>query len=432
MEDFQNTGGSGLDRGSDAPPSNSGGGSDRQDRMDSAHAVETGNTRSLERSQDGGAQEAPSRIPTRDHLRAAFEAAKRTDDGSVSPDQAKQVLTEMYPQGGPQEPPARRGGPQRGPDGRWLSQQQEPAPAQAQAPAQTPVPPFSAPAPAQAPAGPQPPGGWSVEAKQRWNALDPVVREAIAKREVEVSNGFKQKSEETRITTQRVDGLNQVYKKHGPLMQVMAKEGITEPGLLDQMLGVLGGLKQTDKGRRMGVLATLAQYAGIAPHEMGNIRPPDPTQVRQTAFEQRLNQLEQQTQQAVAYAQERDNQIATSHFQQFAADKGHTLAREDVRWLMGQLLTAPGGEQEYRLTNGLPNLDKAYQRTCAALGIDSWTPAQHASAHRADHAANARLAGVSVGARAPTVVPPAQRRGPNGATPSVRDRLNEALEQHRA
>jgi hypothetical protein len=410
LDDFQNTGGSGLDRGSDAPPS---GGSDRQDRMDSAHALETGNTRSLERSQDGGGQEAPSGIPTRDHLRAAFEAAKRTDDGSVSPDQAKQVLAEMHPKEG--EP--RRGGErERAPDGRY-------APSASQAPALAPAP---------APFAHQPPGGWSAESKAQWNQLSPAMRQDIAKREKEVSDGFKQKSDEYRAVSQRAEGLNQVYKKHGPLMQVMAKQGLTEPQLFDQMLGVLGGLKQSDKARRMEVLASMAQYAGIEPHEMTAIKPPDPTQVRQTAFEQRLNQLEQQTQHAVAYAQERDNQIATSHFQSWAADKGQNLAREDVRWMMGQVLTAPGGEQEYRMTNGLPNLQKAYERTCAALGIDVRTPAQQASAHRADHAANARLASVSVGARAPTTAPPAQRRGSNAATPSVRDRLMESIEQHRA
>jgi hypothetical protein len=46
--------------------------------------------------------------------------------------------------------------------------------------------------------GEAPPGGWSAEAKSAWAQLPQSVRQAIGKREIEVSDGFRQNGEERR------------------------------------------------------------------------------------------------------------------------------------------------------------------------------------------------------------------------------------------
>lgn len=54
------------------------------------------------------------------------------------------------------------------------------------------------PAPSTAPAVGKPPPGWSAEAKATWATLPPALQQAVLKREQEVSDGFRQKSDEMR------------------------------------------------------------------------------------------------------------------------------------------------------------------------------------------------------------------------------------------
>lgn len=53
-------------------------------------------------------------------------------------------------------------------------------------------------APASAPTPSGPPPSWSADAKSNWTRLPPAIQAAVLKREAEVSDGFKQKSEEAK------------------------------------------------------------------------------------------------------------------------------------------------------------------------------------------------------------------------------------------
>lgn len=59
--------------------------------------------------------------------------------------------------------------------------------------------PKTEPAPSTAPVGP--PVSWSADAKATWASLSPAIQAAVLKRETEVSDGFRQKSEEAKSYT---------------------------------------------------------------------------------------------------------------------------------------------------------------------------------------------------------------------------------------
>jgi hypothetical protein len=409
---FQNTGDAGgvVDRGSDVQP---GGGADnRADRMEQRHAdsVSPGHQeRDTDRQAARYPDQAPSGHDIKTHLRAAFADANRRDDLKATPEGARELLPEK-PGGATRDPAT----------GRFTSNKvTEPGV----------EPPPSPPSPA-APGAPvpQPPGGWDQAAKSRWNTLHPDVQAAIAKRETEVSDGFKSKSETEKQLNGRVKAYDDVVAKHSHLHDWMKQTNTTPAGLFDQLLNVMNAVTQQDKAGRIGVIAGLMRNAGLTAQDLVNAPRPDPAQAQVQQLRQEVAQMRQQNEQIQQERANAEKAALTDHVTKWAVDKPSYNDRADVRDWMGRLLNGPNAEQEYRLANGYPNLDLAFQRACAAVGADPRSGAQMVREHRNEHAQQARLAGVSVGSRAPTQpILANNQKGPK----SVRDRLYQSLDELR-
>jgi hypothetical protein len=434
MDDFQNTGGSGGDVGHGADvPSSSGGTETRQDRVDARHADQA-STRAVERQQDGGPQAKPSGYSVREQLQASWKASLKTPEGQNITDEAFQA--ELPAQ--PANPEGRR----RGAGGRFvastptvgdrLKEAVTTSGDEQQPPAQRPA----APAAPQIPAVPY---GYDEAAKAAWASNNPEVvalRNAAVKREEYLNS-------QAEAVNRRVRDFDTVYHKHPVLSQALANQGLSEAEFMDQALGIFGGLKQgniqnpADKARRIQTVAGIIQMAELTPQEVASIRAPTPQQVQENNLRHQVQQLvadreaekrakHEAEQKAVQEAAAR----AEKHYDTWRVGKAH-IERDDVRHLMWDLMQRNPGE--YSMPNGLADLDKAHRRALAALELR--TPQEDARAHRAEHAANARAAGVSVGTRAPTGPPgprPSNRRDLSKPTPSVRDRLLEALREHSA
>lgn len=122
----------------------------------------------------------------------------------------------------------------RGPDGKFLPKAAVETPEAAPAAIATNSDPDSKTKPAAqastpVPAGP--PTSWSPEAKSDWSKLSPALQQAVTKREAEVSDGFRQKSEEAKAYAPLRELLE-------PRRQQFAAVGVNDPAeAVKQLLG---------------------------------------------------------------------------------------------------------------------------------------------------------------------------------------------------
>lgn len=214
-------------------------------------------------------------------------------------------------------------------------------------------------APGQAPAAPiTPPStavelaptSWTQDAKAVWATLPPAIQAAVIKREREVSDGFRQKSDELR----RYAEVEQVL---GPRRQQLASMGYQSDGqVINHLLTLHDNWARDPRGtiahlaRTAGVdLATLAQpmaQGGQVPQEIDPQFQPIVSYIapQLSQQQQQMQLLAQQQQQLTAYLQQqhalqeqaKQEQLA-NYVASFSNDKPHF---DRVRQTMARLVQA--------------------------------------------------------------------------------------------
>lgn len=238
------------------------------------------------------------------------------------------------------EPPA--DGRVRGPDGKFIKADDKPdnnkiaADAKIGEPAKEPVSDQSV------TAGIQTPVSWSPAAKAEFSKLPLVVQEAVAKREMEVSQGFKQYGE-------KVKQYEAIDKILDPLTPDLQRHGLTKDQYVQRLRAAevalesnpVEGLKWLAKsyGVDLAQLATGQPQAEVAP-EIQTLR------TKLSELEQWKAQQEQARQQAFA------SETATA-IEQFKSDPKNEFF-EQVRPVMGQLVA----------TGQAKDLAEAYDKAC--------------------------------------------------------------------
>lgn len=230
----------------------------------------------------------------------------------------------------------------RGPDGKFISKEIAPAKA---APAQEITPPVdntakaSTEQPSTAAIG-APPVSWAAEAKTAWNSIPPAIQAAVLKRETEVSNGFKQKSDEVHRYEQAL----------APIAQEAQKRGLSPDDAIRRLIDGNTFLES----RPAEAIVWLAQKNGIDLAQLASNPPASQPQVR-------TDPVVPQLQQTISSLESRLNgflQTQTmSVIEKFASDHPHYEAVEsDLPVFIQQVQQAEPGLA--------PNdvLQKAYER----------------------------------------------------------------------
>jgi len=265
--------------------------------------------------------------------------------------------------------------------------------------------------PSTAPIGPPP--GWSAESKAVFATLPDPVKQDIIKREKEVSDGFKSKSDEIK----RYSEVDQVVAPLRPLFQQM---GISEAEGLRRLTSWESALR--NPATRMQAYQALGQQYGINLNSPQSEAPAIPDQLRPVydQFGNLTNQISSIQGELQRSREERVSETLAA----FSRDKPHF---EKVRVRMGQLIQAGAVP---------PNdLDSAYQQAIwadpeirAAL-IKEQTEKQAAEQLKANQqrAQNAKAAAISPSSRSPNgaVVNGAEKSGRK----SIRETLNSAIRE---
>jgi hypothetical protein len=102
-----------------------------------------------------------------------------------------------------------------------------------------------------------PPSSWRPEARAEWEHLPQHVRDAIAKREAEVSQGFSQYRDRTQSAAQ-------IESMLAPRRQVFQQYGLNDAQAIERLMVVSDGLARNP----VGTLAFLAQQFGIRPEHV--------------------------------------------------------------------------------------------------------------------------------------------------------------------
>jgi hypothetical protein len=103
-----------------------------------------------------------------------------------------------------------------------------------------------------------PPSSWSAEAKAEWQNLSPALRDAISKREMEVSRGFQ----DYRGRTERHAEIENVI---APRRQQLAQFGFgSDAQAINHLLQISDGFAVNP----VGTLQFMAQQAGIGPEQL--------------------------------------------------------------------------------------------------------------------------------------------------------------------
>lgn len=214
-----------------------------------------------------------------------------------------------------------------------------------------------------------PPPGWSIPAKAEWDKLSPAVRDAIAKREGEVSNGFKQ------------------YEGLKPYVERAQKSGQSLPQVLQRFVGMEDAIRQNPQRGFMAVaenlgmtqpqagqfFAQLAGALGAAPAQtlqngvQPEYAPPqngfDPSAILpqfQQLLDQRLGPLEQTLNQTMSQTRAVQERSVETAIERFRSDPAHRYF-ENVEPTIVQLFEAGIVQRTGDLT---ADLAKAYEIAC--------------------------------------------------------------------
>lgn len=293
-----------------------------------------------------------------------------------------------------------------GKDGKFATKQ----PVEAKAPAETPKTEKDVQPKASEAIGPPP--GWSVESKGLFATLPDPLKQDILKREKEVSDGFKSKSDEIKRYTE----IEQVLASARPIYQQAGVRSDAEA--ISRLFQVEASLR--NPATRMQTFNALAQQYGInfnSPNPQAQI----PDQLR-PVYDQ-FGQITQQVSSLQGELQRSREEKVSETLAAFSKDKPHF---EKVRVRMGQLIQAGAVQPS--------DLDGAYQQAIwadpeirAAL-IKEQTEKQAAEQIKAQQqrTQSARAAAISPGTRAPSG-PVAN--GKDTGKKSVRDTLLASVKE---
>jgi hypothetical protein len=265
-----------------------------------------------------------------------------------------------------------------------------------------------------------PPPGWSKESKEAFKALPPSVQQDVLKRELEVSNGFKQKTEELK----RYQDIEQII---APARAEYSKHGMSDAQAINQLFAWEQSFR--NPATRIAAFQNLARAYGVdftqfaQPTGQVSEQEQIPAQLRPVVDQ--FGQVAQtvQTLEQRLNAQEQDR--VQREIQAFAKDKPHF---EKLRPLMGKLLQGGAATTMEDAYQQASKLDPDISALIAQEAQDKATAEAKKAAE--DKARAARLAASSVRS-APTQGNVAQTKGKSTAK-SVRETINEAVREARA
>jgi hypothetical protein len=241
---------------------------------------------------------------------------------------------------------------------------------------------------------------WSQDAKAQWAALPPAIQAAVSKREREVSDGFRQKTEELR----RYAELEQIM---APRRQALAGRGYqSDAQVVNHLLALADAWDRDPRG-------TIQHLARAANVDLATLAQAAPADASPPANDPRLlahlDGLTQTVNSLQSSLQAQETERLNAQISAFAQGKPHF---DKVRAVMGRLMNAGIAE----------TLDDAYQR---AIAMDSGIQAEikakaQADAQEAQRLERQKRAATSVRGTAPNGSGAADPKGK-----SVRELVNE-------
>lgn len=361
-------------------------------------------------------------------LEAAFDSASAGDDASAIAEPAPEPVAEVA---GKTEPPISATGDRaRGPDGKFVPKAEATPKDAAKA--------VAAPSPntgtaTQSPstdatkasteqpstAADAPPVGWTADAKTEWQSLSPAVKAAVLKREVEISSGGRQWSEEKRRYEEIV----------APVRQASARRGISEAEGIQRLMAAQDRLDRDPAGaiqwlaNAYGVPLTVngrnaADPLNGQPAADGSSRTESPPVPR---ADPRIDAIWQHMQDQ----ERRETDMTVQKVTSFATDPAHpyfdALEREIMALLPVLKTSNPTATPEALLQDAYDRAVWANPETRRALQAEQAAAAAATNgATRAAGVAKARLAATSIPARAPAGLPASEPRN------SIREELEAA------
>jgi hypothetical protein len=297
--------------------------------------------------------------------------------------------------------------------------------------------------PSPAPLG-TPPGGWSAEAKAAYGSLPPAVQLAIAKREAEMSDGARKWSEERKGYAD----IDKVFNE--PRRNALKQIGRSPADFTEQAWLWHQALSAPNEQARTHAWLMAAQTYNIrlpeirydqstgkptlynaptvqqTPQPAQPPAPPPPPQP-----DPRVDQLAQQVTtlgQQVSQVQQAHEEALNAQWNEFASRNQQHLNNPRVSARLAATLNTPSLVKHI---NGRVDLDGHLNEALWAEGLApnqvvqaNNQAAKDAAAHRAEHAAAARRAGVSIAPR-PQSQPISQKTGPK----TVRDRIYQSMDE---
>lgn len=183
------------------------------------------------------------------------------------------------------------------------------------------------------------PVSWAADAKASWAALPPAIQNAVIKREAEVSNGFKQKSEEVR----RYEGMI------APVAQEAARLGMQPDQAINALMAAHHALQQNPAA----ALAQLAQQYNVDLTTLASNPPATQTQRFDPMVSQLTHTVSTLEQRLSGFLQNQTLSVVD----RFAQEHPHYAAVEDQ---IAQII--PMVQQSNPGLNAQEVLEKAYEQ----------------------------------------------------------------------
>lgn len=261
----------------------------------------------------------------------------------------------------------------------------------------------------------RPPGGWSPTAKAAFNELPDAVKEAVAKREQEVNNGFAKLAE-----YKPIDRYVEMAKQSGTTLDRALESYVgIENALRTDFLGGIAHLCQRYGANPVALANAILARSGVSPSQGGEAGATQ--QAHQTAPNVDLSPLQQKISALESRLQQQDQQVVQSEIARFASDTKNVFF-ENVKADMGRLIE----------TGVASDLQDAYDKACwnnaeiRALLIKQQMPA--ASGVKAvDAVQQAKAAAKAVGGAPSAGFKP----DATASNLSIRDTIRAAVEAQR-
>lgn len=199
------------------------------------------------------------------------------------------------------------------------------------------------------------PSTWRAAAKEKWNTIDPGIREEILKREVDIGRGINQYKQDA-------DYGRGVQQTLTPYMAMINASGSTPNQVVSSMLDTFYRLTNSNPQEKAQVLLQAAQQYGADMSILQQEVDPQQNQMQQQLYPvmQEVQQLKQQLSQRDNQAQQQEFSQATSSIEAFrnATDEAGQLKHphlESVRDNMASQI-----ERANSMGNEM-TLDEAYE-----------------------------------------------------------------------